>query len=249
MSQIQLLEELSLNAWPALQQILYDGWLLRFAEGYTKRANSVNVVYPGRRNLREKVTRCEQIYRRKNLTPIFRITPLAPPDLDRLLANSGYGKRDLVSVRVRDLSDAQFITPSKQASFHSENWLTQEWLDHFVHISHLPLTEWELLAAILQNIAAQTCFAFLVKNAQVVSCGIGVLEKHSLGLFDIITAQSQRRQGYAQELIAGMIAWGKNHGATQAYLQVVMENKPALELYRQLGFEEVYQYYYRIKQQ
>ena len=33
---IRLIEELSLNAWPALQTVLYDGWVLRFADGYTR---------------------------------------------------------------------------------------------------------------------------------------------------------------------------------------------------------------------
>ena len=36
------LEEVAMNAWPALQQMLFDGWIVRFAQGYTKRANSVH---------------------------------------------------------------------------------------------------------------------------------------------------------------------------------------------------------------
>ena len=42
---IRYLEELALNAWTSIQTVVYDGWLIRFSNGYTKRANSVNPIY------------------------------------------------------------------------------------------------------------------------------------------------------------------------------------------------------------
>ena len=39
------LEEVAMNAWPSLQQMLFDGWIVRLAQGYTKRANSVNPLF------------------------------------------------------------------------------------------------------------------------------------------------------------------------------------------------------------
>jgi hypothetical protein len=65
---IRSLEELSLNAWPSLQTLLYDGWVLRFANGYTKRANSVNPLYHSGTDVTEKTETCERLYRGKGLS-------------------------------------------------------------------------------------------------------------------------------------------------------------------------------------
>ena len=240
---LRTIEELSLNAWPCLQQILDDGWILRFADGYTKRANSVNPIYPGTQNLENKIRRCEQIYLRKNLKPIFRLTPLADPKIDQILENAGYYKQDVVSVQTKDLNNWQHAFSPIRISTE----LTQEWLDHFVHMSQLPLVHWGTLTDMLQSIASETCYALLIQNSQVVSCGLGVLDNSYLGLFEIITAKRQRRKGYAQKLISGILNWGKSQGAVHAYLQVQITNQAAFNLYAKLGFQELYQYFYRIK--
>jgi hypothetical protein len=42
------LEEVFLNSMTPPEQLLYDGWLVRFARGDVRRARSVNVLSPGR---------------------------------------------------------------------------------------------------------------------------------------------------------------------------------------------------------
>ena len=86
-------EESGLNSWPALQQVLLDGWLLRFSGGYTKRANSVNALYDSHMDAEEKIRMCEVRYRERGLPAVFRITPFAvPSDLDRVLAGRDEAK-------------------------------------------------------------------------------------------------------------------------------------------------------------
>ena len=43
---IILFEEMASNAHVALNIMQYDGWILKFSEGHTNRANSVSMIYP-----------------------------------------------------------------------------------------------------------------------------------------------------------------------------------------------------------
>jgi hypothetical protein len=71
---IRYLEELSFNAHPSLQTQYYDGWVLRFANGYSSRANSVNAIYPSTIDLKEKIEECEKRYFKHDLPCIFKVT-------------------------------------------------------------------------------------------------------------------------------------------------------------------------------
>jgi ribosomal protein S18 acetylase RimI-like enzyme len=44
-----------------------------------------------------------------------------------------------------------------------------------------------------------------------------------------------------------LLNWGQQNGSNIAYLQVMCDNEPALGLYGKFGFQEKYQYWYRIK--
>jgi ribosomal protein S18 acetylase RimI-like enzyme len=242
---IQSIEEHTLNAWPALQQFLYDGWVLRFANGYTKRANSVNVLYPGRQDVPPKIERCVTLYQRQKQSPIFRITPLAQAEgLDDLLAAVGFRQDSPTSVYLLDLASVE-LAFEVSPNFHHWPHYAPEWEAHFVKFNGRP-EQRATHQAMLQRIIFQTCFATIRAENAIVACGLGVLEGDYVGLFDIVTAAAARRQGFAQSLIINLLQWAKARGASTAYLQVEARNTPAINLYTKLGFVESYQYWYRI---
>jgi len=79
-----------------------------------------------------------------------------------------------------------------------------------------------------------------------VACGLAVVERELVGLFDIFTRADARNAGHGAAIVQGLLAWAATGGATRAYLQMVEENTAAAALYRGLGFDEIYRYWYRI---
>ncbi|CAN5482950.1 hypothetical protein BH11ACT8_BH11ACT8_16590 [soil metagenome] len=65
-----------------------------------------------------------------------------------------------------------------------------------------------------------------------------------VGLAGIEVSPAHRRQGLARAVIATLVEWGAEHGATTAYLQVLGDNEPALALYESLGFRTHHTYRY-----
>ncbi|MDX1523708.1 MAG: GNAT family N-acetyltransferase [Anaerolineae bacterium] len=239
------IEELSLNAWPALQQLVYDGWVVRFAGGHTRRANSINPIYAGvLPAVDQKIDYCMALYDRQNLPAVFKISPFVQPsDLDQRLESRGLERHSVSSVRLRDISE-QLPAPADGFRFWPK--FSIEWEAHYERLHGVPARR-EAHRSILSNILAETCFATLAEQGDVVACGLGVLENEHIGLFDIITAPRYRRRGFAQQLISGILHWARHRGANTAYLQVETENTPAINLYAKLGYEEIYQYWYRVK--
>jgi ribosomal protein S18 acetylase RimI-like enzyme len=235
------IEEAGLNAWPALQQMLYDGWVLRFSKGYTKRANSANALYPSAIDTREKVAFCEAQYKVRALRPIFRITPFAPVDLDPLLEARGYESIDTTLVLHLDLS--RFTLPPSE---HVRETSLDDWLPIYCRLKSSSLEEHQTHREILETIAGRCHYASLAVSGEAVSCALGVLEDELFGLFDVVTAPEHRKKGYGTQLISSMLGRAQENRARHAYLGVVELNSPAQRLYDKLGFREVYRYWYRV---
>lgn len=237
------IEEASLNAWPALQQILFDGWILRFSKGYTKRANSVNPLFTSHLDIENKIGTCERLYEEKGLPPVFRITPfVSPPNLDRVLERHHYRKIDPTSVLYLDLT--RHATRTQTGHLREES--LDGWLQLFSRMTDSPPEKQQIRREILQGMPVRRLPVSLVVEGQAVSCAVGALEGDLLGVFDLVTDPRQRRKGYATSLVSSLLEWAQTNGARCAYLQVAFQNAPAHGLYTKLGFREAYQYWYRV---
>ncbi len=242
---IRVIEEFSMNAWPALQTMLYDGWVLRFANGYTRRANSINPIYPSSVDVRDKIQRCERLYRERGLNVVFKMTSAVYPEgLDDVLAGQGYAVDAQTSVQTLDLGKMDRVSAQGVALAES---LSDDWLAAFCEMSSIPAQRAPLLSQMLHGIAPAVCFAAIRRGDPAIACGLGVVQAGFVGLYDIVTHPQARQQGHGTQLVASILGWARQRGAHTAYLQVMLNNPPALRLYSKLGFSEIYQYWYRVK--
>jgi GNAT superfamily N-acetyltransferase len=242
---IRRLEELTLNAWPSLRQVVHDGWILRFSDGYTGRANSVQPLYDGALPLDDKISACELQYGRLGMPTLFKLTAAArPAALDDALQSRGYRAFNHTSVQVAEL-DNQTNEPRPGVS--ESDHPTKAWVTSFASFRSLPDRHVSALRGILANIALPLHFVTSSEGGEVVACGMGVAEPPWVGLFDIGTRQDCRRRGHATAVVRSILGWARGVGARNAYLQVQIDNTAATSLYARLGFREAYRYWYRSK--
>jgi GNAT superfamily N-acetyltransferase len=242
---IRRMEELSMNAWPALRQAFHDGWVLRFAGGFTGRANSVHPVYEGKLDVAAKLEFCRRRYAHMSLPLQFRLTPAAQPaGLDETLERLGFRVFNRTSVQVKHLS-ADDDTAADDADASGTARRTEAWTGAVACFLALSPQQSTTMAAILDHQTSPTHFATAYESGEPVACGLAVLEDDWAGLFDIVTREDRRRRGYGGKVVRHLLGWARRQGATRAYLQVMLHNPPALRLYERLGFREAYPYWYR----
>ena len=234
----QRIEQASLNAWPALHQVLHDGCVLRFCNGFTRRANSVSVLHPGTRPIEARIDFCEQLYSRAHLRTIFRVTSTCPqPELATRLSARGYRREDPTHVLTVD-AERHADAPLP------ESLARDPWLDAYGALSGSPPRAQQLHSLLLQAIRLDCLFAVLMAEDAIAACGLAVVEADLVGIFDVVTAPAHRNRGLGTQLVAGLLAWGAGQGATTGYLQVVQSNATALRLYDRLGFRHLHDYWY-----
>jgi ribosomal protein S18 acetylase RimI-like enzyme len=242
-------EEASLNAWPALTQLVYDGWWLRLSRGFTKRANSVVPLGRGVLPIAKKLEFCASVYRRAGLDTMFRLASVHPlDDLDARLEADGWTLIDPTLVLACDAAGVppRGQTPSSNAESRFVELDLDRWLAAYSRLSSLPAEAHPLHRALLNGIALPRVFGAIEHDGAIVAVGLGVVEDDLIGLFDVVTEESMRRRGHGLAVVSHLLDRGARLGARTGYLQVVEANDAARALYERLSFIELYLYWYRV---
>ncbi len=236
-------EETCLNAWPALRQVLLDGWVLRFSEGLTRRANSVNPLRGPRETGGGLIAACEALYQRRQLPTIFRLPSIIDPDLDERLEALGYGREGESCVRYGDLTA---VETASDADVQLLSRPTREWFAAMAALQNHGPEQRRTHRRIVGAIAVPAAFAALAIDGEFVALAYGAIHDRLLCYESVITNPRRQRRGYARRVIASLAAWAKNQGAEGACLEVEAHNTSALALYDVVGLKtEIYRYHYR----
>ncbi|HEX3022294.1 MAG TPA: GNAT family N-acetyltransferase [Lachnospiraceae bacterium] len=237
-------EELSINAFPALLTEIYDGWILRYANGYTYRANSVNPIYTSRESLDKKITICEERYFQKGLPCVFKMTDNLDSPLDGMLEKRGYDIQKSADIMERKLAGETFMDQQVDIEYV----ISDEWFEAYVKMNEMKQESIQGAArGCLDRIGNPVICASIKQEGMVVAIGLGVYENGYVGLFDILVHEDYRRRGLGMRVVNAILLKGQRIGAHTAYLQVVATNSIAVNMYERLGFEKVYTYWYRVK--
>lgn len=186
---------------------MHAGWILRFSEGYTKRANSINPIYSSIEDFKRKIENNEKLYRESNLRVVYKMTPLVggSSNLDSVLEKSEYTLEGETSVQLLPILE---IDKTIETNVVIYNKLHEDWFHNFCILNNISENHQLTLKKMLENIVPITCFILLIDDDSVVACGLGVLEDEYIGLFDIVTHEKYRNKGYGAKLIRYLIQWG-----------------------------------------
>lgn len=246
---IRQLEEISGNGWTAPHQQMYDGWLVRYANGYTRRANSVYPLYRGNMSLTDKIAYAEQFYAQRGLPTVFKLTEAAePPELDSALAECDYSVSGRTSVQVRALTGATLSHPIPAEMLDTRPYASRLWLDAVYEMNAVrPIYQPVLHDMLTKYLLMPSHFVLLWQETRVIAAALMVFERGYAGIFDVVVHPEWRARGVGRALMEYLLVAAQQSDAHTAYLQVAYENTRAWRLYERLGFHEEYRYWYREK--
>jgi ribosomal protein S18 acetylase RimI-like enzyme len=230
------LDQICNATWPATEELESAGWLMRAANGVTKRANSVlplkAALADNETSLTEKLETAEVFYRERNLPTIFQLALPTWQNLFDQLQLIGAQESMRANTMVADLISAIPQIPAGFEVFESAQF-DQEWLG----LQPAPGIE-----TILASCPAT--YLTIRKNGQVLATARFAVAESWSSITRVFVKADSRGQGLGKAIVEAALAASLAQGATKAVLQVEASNAIAIGIYESLGFNFHHEYVY-----
>ena len=241
------LEEVAAKGWPAPDTRWLGRWLLRAAEGFTGRANSVLPLGDPGRPLDAALAEVAAWYGERRLPPRVVIPVPAREALDEALAVRGWTRYNPTQVLTADVEVMLRTLPERPGlpPVTIEDTPTDDWVGayHYRGGGGLPRVGRAILTG-----SGQPGFAVVRAGGTagaVLAIGRASVDDGWVGVTAVEVDPAHRRRGLAGHVLRELLRWAAERAATSAYLQVADENEAALALYHRLGFAPHHRYHYR----
>ncbi len=236
------IEEAGVHAWPALETAPLQGWLWRYSDGGSQRANSVSALHFTGSDVDAAIDGAERLYAARGKGTMFQVSTVAAPrDLDGRLAARGYRINDPCITLVNDIA-FNAAAPDGVEYFSSA---TPEWFDCYASV--ITPERRRIAPQILARIPKASAFCGLRRDGQIIATALAVAHRDVVIAECVATLAEARGTGAARAVMSGLEAWGSQQGCSVAALQALANNTPAQALYNALGYREHGRYHLRVK--
>jgi ribosomal protein S18 acetylase RimI-like enzyme len=224
------MDTIAARAWPATETARLGDWTLRYAGGFTRRANSVLVGGDPGVPVDEALAEVVRWYRERGLTPYLQLSDSSPYAAEA--AARGWLREADTLIRTAPLAPLTRLPGDP------------------VTLSRTPDSDWlaayhrtgDLADAALKVVTGGPSVWFATMPGAI---GRAVVDGRWALFGAVEVIPSHRRRGLASAVMGALARRAAEEGATAAYLQVEADNAGARALYDRLGFTDHHGYHYR----
>jgi GNAT superfamily N-acetyltransferase len=236
-------------SWPALVAEPLGEWLLRASDGFSSRANSCLAAGDPGVPFGDALERVAGFYRARGL-PVW-VQVVVRSDVHPALESAGWvparpcvaDTHFQIGSVARSLRAARGMLPPVVPPVVRTPTATPGWLANDERARSRP----EAARAVLEG-PDRVVFPTVAGAAggNPIAKGRAGMATGSdwVGITDVWVSPAQRRQGLGVVVMADLLGWAAEQGATTAYLQTRGDNPAALALYERLGLLTHHEYRY-----
>lgn len=231
------LDQICNLTWPAVENLENAGWLMRAADGITKRANSVlpllaDLTSEQSASFKEKLTLAQKFYKNRGLPTIFQLALPTWQVLFEELQTLGARETMRANTMVTDLTGPKPQIPAGfelvESAEASSDWLALQ-----------PTPGIEKILS-----GCQATYLTITNNGETVAGARLAITQNWSSITRVFVREEFRGQGLGKVIVAAALAASSEQGATKAVLQVEASNTIAIGVYESLGFKFHHEYVY-----